>query len=47
MKETHQLAGNNKNISNEPIIVKIRGENLQSMSFLDLPGLTKIPTHGQ
>ena len=45
--QTEKLAGKNKSISLEAIIVKIEGPELMPLSFVDLPGLTRIPTNGQ
>ena len=44
---TQRLAGNQKGISTDAIIVKLIGKGLNTMSFLDLPGLTKLPICGQ
>ena len=40
-----KIAGNKKGVSKESIILKIRGSNFFTMSYVDLPGLTKIPTN--
>ena len=47
IKKTKEIAGDSKDISSEPIILKIKGEKFYTMSFIDLPGLTKIPIKGQ
>lgn len=44
---TEKLAGKSKSISTEPIIVKLEGPDVTPLSFVDLPGLTRIPTNGQ
>jgi dynamin 1-like protein len=45
--QTERLAGKNKGISMEPIIVKVESTQTLPLSFVDLPGLTRIPTNGQ
>lgn len=47
VKRTTRLAGDQKAICDEPILVKLKAPELNSMGFLDLPGLTKIPIRGQ
>ncbi|CAF0777886.1 unnamed protein product [Didymodactylos carnosus] len=44
--ETDRLGGK-KNISNEPIILKIYSPKVVTLSLIDLPGLTKIPVEDQ
>jgi len=39
---TIKLAGNEKNISNTPIIIKIFYKNIPNLSLIDLPGLTMV-----
>lgn len=45
--QTERLAGKSKGISFEPIVVKVEGPEMLPLSFVDLPGLTRIPTSGQ
>lgn len=47
VKRTTRLAGDQKAICDEPILVQLKAPFLNSMGFLDLPGLTKIPIRGQ
>lgn len=47
VQRTWRLAGDQKAICDEPIVVKLKGASLHSLGFLDLPGLTKIPIRGQ
>lgn len=47
LKRTTRLAGDQKAICDEPIIVKLKAPFLDTMGFLDLPGLTKIAISGQ
>lgn len=43
---TDQLAGNNKGVTREPIVLKVYTA-LYSLTFVDLPGLTKIAVGDQ
>ena len=45
--ETNRVAGRNKMISDEPIILKIYSTNLVDLTLVDLPGLVKVPIAGQ
>lgn len=45
--ETNRVAGRNKLISDEPIIIKIYSTNLVDLTLVDLPGLVKVPIGGQ
>lgn len=47
ISRTFQLAGQNKSVSEEPIVVKLEGPGVSTLSCIDLPGLTKIPVDGQ
>jgi len=40
---TNKMAGNNKNISKQEIILKIYSPNVPNLSLVDLPGITLIP----
>lgn len=42
--DTERVAGRNKNISAEPIIVKIFSRGVVDLTLVDMPGMTKIPT---
>lgn len=44
---TDKLAGDQKNITEEQIVLNIYTEVLYNLSFVDLPGLTKVPVRGQ
>ncbi|XP_050060580.1 dynamin-1-like protein [Aphis gossypii] len=44
---TEELTGGQKNITHTPIVLKIFCERLFNLSFVDLPGLTKVPVGGQ
>lgn len=43
---TSVIAGNNKNITHEPIVLKVFTQ-LYDLTFVDLPGITKIPVGDQ
>lgn len=45
--DTERVAGKNKNISFEPIIVKIYSRTVVDLTLVDMPGITKIPTGDQ
>lgn len=46
-KETERIAGANKGISSEPITLKIYSTNVVNLTFVDLPGMTKVPVGDQ
>lgn len=45
-RQTDFLAGNNKGITNEPIVLKIYSQAFD-LTFVDLPGITKVPVGDQ
>lgn len=45
--QTNQIAGLDKNISQEPISLTIYSERLVDLTMVDLPGMTKVPVKGQ
>ena len=45
--DTDSKTGNTKNVSPEPINLRIYSPNVFEFDFVDLPGLTKVPIHGQ
>ena len=45
--ETNRVAGRNKMISDEPIILRIFSTNLVDLTLVDLPGLVKVPIADQ
>eukprot|EP00826_Nyctotherus_ovalis_P015784 TRINITY_DN14516_c0_g1_i1.p1 TRINITY_DN14516_c0_g1~~TRINITY_DN14516_c0_g1_i1.p1 ORF type:complete len:671 (+),score=228.45 TRINITY_DN14516_c0_g1_i1:163-2175(+) len=45
--ETNRLAGENKGISERPIILRIFSPYLLNLTLIDLPGLTKVPVGSQ
>lgn len=40
--ETDKVAGTNKGINAEPILLKIYSPNVVNLTLVDLPGLTKV-----
>ena len=47
ISQTNRIAGIHKNITEEPIILRLESATTHTLSYLDLPGLTKIPVKGQ
>jgi dynamin 1-like protein len=45
--DTDRIAGNNKDINPQPIIVKVYSRNVVDLTLVDLPGMTKIPCGDQ
>ena len=41
-KITNEKAGNNKNISDKPIYIRVYSPNVPNLSLIDLPGLTMV-----
>ena len=46
-KDTAKIAGNNKGISNVPIVLKIFSPNVVDLTLVDLPGLVNVPVGDQ
>lgn len=44
---TEEIAGENKNITDQPIVLNVYSKRMYNLSFVDLPGLTKVPIGGQ
>lgn len=42
--DTDRVAGRNKGISEQPIIVKVFSKNVVDLTLVDLPGIAKVPT---
>lgn len=42
-----RIAGENKGISKDPVIIKIYSPYVLDLTLVDLPGLTKVPVGGQ
>ncbi|XP_075218786.1 dynamin related protein 1 [Lycorma delicatula] len=45
--ETNRMAGHNKGICSEPIVLKIYSTSVLNLTLVDLPGLTKVPVGDQ
>lgn len=45
-KRTDILAGQNKGITDKPIVLKVY-TSLYTLTFVDLPGITKVPVGNQ
>jgi dynamin 1-like protein len=45
--DTEKIAGRNKNISHQPIIIKIFSPSVVNLTLVDLPGIAKVPTGDQ
>ena len=44
---TNVLAGNSKGVKDSPIQLYIRKPNAPDLTMVDLPGITRVPVHGQ
>ena len=44
---TKKILGKNNGVSNKPILVKMEGPGLPTLSCVDLPGITRIAVEGQ
>jgi hypothetical protein len=42
--DTDRVCGRNKDISANPLIVKVFSRSVVDLTLVDLPGMTKIPT---
>lgn len=47
MAAQNELAGTSKGISNKPISLHIKKANAPDLTMVDLPGITRVPVHGQ
>jgi dynamin 1-like protein len=45
--ETERVAGGNKGVSPDPIILRVHSKNVVNLTLVDLPGLTKVPVGDQ
>ena len=43
---TEKIAGKNKGIIDEPIILTVHAESCPDLTVIDLPGITRIPLAG-
>lgn len=44
---TEELAGHGKGISNNPLTLLVKKNGVPDLSMVDLPGITRVPVHGQ
>nr|DAD23943.1 TPA_asm: hypothetical protein HUJ06_025406 [Nelumbo nucifera] len=44
---TNEIAGNGKGISNTPLTLVVKKKGLPDLTMVDLPGITRVPVHGQ
>ena len=44
--KTDEVAGSNKGIVDDPIILSIYSPDAPDLSIIDLPGITKVPLRG-
>ncbi|KAH7862911.1 hypothetical protein Vadar_011016 [Vaccinium darrowii] len=44
---TNEIAGNAKGISNTPLTLVVKKRGVPDLTMVDLPGITRVPVHGQ
>jgi len=44
---TDEIAGNAKGISNTPLTLVVKKNGVPDLTMVDLPGITRVPVHGQ
>ncbi|KAH7545069.1 hypothetical protein FEM48_Zijuj01G0054100 [Ziziphus jujuba var. spinosa] len=44
---TDEIAGNGKGISNDPLTLVVKKKGVPDLTMVDLPGITRVPVHGQ
>ncbi|KAK8531695.1 hypothetical protein V6N13_131055 [Hibiscus sabdariffa] len=44
---TDEVAGHGKSISNTPITLVVKKDGVPDLTMVDLPGITRVPVHGQ
>mmetsp|Transcript_3510 Transcript_3510/g.5276 ORF Transcript_3510/g.5276 Transcript_3510/m.5276 type:complete len:260 (+) Transcript_3510:195-974(+) len=44
---TDRICGRNKDVSHQPILMKIYSQKVVDLTLVDLPGMTKVPTGNQ
>ncbi|XP_073128400.1 dynamin-related protein 4C [Henckelia pumila] len=44
---TDEIAGNGKGISNTPLTLIVKKNGVPDLTMVDLPGITRVPVHGQ
>uniref|UniRef100_A0A2N9FR58 Dynamin-type G domain-containing protein n=1 Tax=Fagus sylvatica TaxID=28930 RepID=A0A2N9FR58_FAGSY len=46
-RATDEIAGLGKGISNAPLTLEVRKNGVPDLTMVDLPGITRVPVHGQ
>ncbi|KAF8388412.1 hypothetical protein HHK36_027081 [Tetracentron sinense] len=44
---THEIAGRGKEISHSPLTLVVRKKGVPDLTMMDLPGISRVPVHGQ
>ncbi|KAK3441345.1 hypothetical protein EUGRSUZ_B01390 [Eucalyptus grandis] len=44
---TDEIAGSSKGISNAPLTLVVKKDGVPDLTMIDLPGITRVPVHGQ
>ncbi|KAJ9147989.1 hypothetical protein P3X46_030088 [Hevea brasiliensis] len=44
---TDEIAGDGKGISNTPLTLVVKKKGIPDLTMIDLPGITRVPVHGQ
>ncbi|KAI4369282.1 hypothetical protein MLD38_017741 [Melastoma candidum] len=44
---TNEIAGGGKGISNTPLTLVVKKDGVPDLTMVDLPGITRVPVHGQ
>lgn len=44
---TNEIAGESKAISNTPLTITVKKSGVPDLTMVDLPGITRVPVHGQ
>ncbi|TQD94087.1 hypothetical protein C1H46_020282 [Malus baccata] len=47
VKATSSIAGGGKGISNTPLTLLVKKNGVPDLTMVDLPGITRVPVHGQ
>ncbi|XP_071738936.1 dynamin-related protein 4C-like [Rutidosis leptorrhynchoides] len=47
MAATDEIAGNGKGISHTPLTLIVKKQGVPDLTMVDLPGITRVPVHGQ
>ncbi|XP_050122883.1 dynamin-related protein 4C-like [Malus sylvestris] len=47
VKATNSIAGEGKGISNTPLTLLVKKNGVPDLTMVDLPGITRVPVHGQ